>query len=839
MKKNIIVFILALAMIISAVPFQAFANESVNYATNPETAKDDQVVKIPDEALRVGLYKAIKNMSWKMLDIKDIKEEEITVGALKKLKKLDIHMGDNKTNKKVRDLTGMEFATALENVDLAKNSIEDITPIKISDALRNMKLHEQSVSISPETPEVKLPIKAHEQDKVTYKVDGKYGTIENNVLKLKKQDQKFTVEFDSHQGGFHNSRDVGGTGVTIVPSPTYDFKGKITVDVSKVRWEKPVEKGTVYFKDKDGKKIYEDENKTITLDVTKEGTFHLEGEETKDVEVEKFISEEKYTVDKNHSGYPIKNGEYGYHYLIDANRNFNPRTIYDKPKAVKVRFNHKGKNTEEKTFFINIIPSEIQEIRALKDGKVIGKDAVNVKGSERTFITVEGKKKGSEKFEPLSTNAYYLKDKPKQHIMKNSFILWTSNEEHVVEVFMKDNADVNCSFKAKSGHVGVEDFTISVPKRWPIHKWNKMSEKFSGIMQYDESDKNKQGNPKGFVVKMKPENASSWETKWEALTPEIAEYDPLHSNGIVPKKPGKAKFRVSSVLNPKLVKDVEVEFYYEKPLESVDFHKNAMDPVNGADYRIKAGENKELDIIATPEHASEQRFNWTYSKDGIVEVKDTVNVDVENVDTEKWTTHTLKGLKNGKVEVTGTPIDDTKGAKPIKFTVVVGNPYPEWKQEKDGSWYVEANGEKKTGWFEDKDKYPGWYYFDKDGKMQTGWLQLGNTWYYLKSSGAMATGWEQVGSTWYYLKSSGAMATGWEQVGSTWYYLKSSGAMATGWEQVGSTWYYLKSTGAMATGWEQVGSTWYYLKSSGAMATGWEKVGNTWYKFASSGAWIK
>ncbi|XVG98974.1 Rib/alpha-like domain-containing protein [Eubacteriales bacterium KG127] len=164
---------------------------------------------------------------------------------------------------------------------------------------------------------------------------------------------------------------------------------------------------------------------------------------------------------------------------------------------------------------------------------------------------------------------------------------------------------------------------------------------------------------------------------------------------------------------------------------------------------------------------------------------------------------------------------------------------PQWKQEKDGSWYVEEKGVKKSGWFEDKDKYPGWYYFDKDGKMQTGWLQLGDTWYYLKSSGAMATDWEQIGSTWYYLKSSGAMATGWEQIGSTWYYLKSSGAMATGWEQIGSTWYYLKSSGAMATGWEQIGSTWYYLKSSGAMATGWEQIGSTWYYFASGGAWIR
>ncbi|XVG96061.1 Rib/alpha-like domain-containing protein [Eubacteriales bacterium KG125] len=300
------------------------------------------------------------------------------------------------------------------------------------------------------------------------------------------------------------------------------------------------------------------------------------------------------------------------------------------------------------------------------------------------------------------------------------------------------------------------------------------------------------------------------------------------------------------------------EVKYDIPLLSIETTRG--------EYRVKVDDEIILDIIANPVNASEQRFHWSYSEEGLVEITDVPNADVEN-----RTMHTAKGLKNGRVEVTGTPIDNTQGAKPIKFTVIVGEEHkkpesnntgtdnsemnkpekpvepiveneptkPEWKQSEDGFWYVEEKGEKKTGWFEDKDKYPGWYYFDENGKMQTGWLKLGNTWYYLKSSGAMATGWEQVGNTWYYLKSSGAMATGWLKLGNTWYYLKSSGAMATGWEQVGNTWYYLKSSGAMATGWEQVGNTWYYLKSSGAMATGWEHIGNTWYKFASSGAWIK
>ncbi|MDO4710931.1 MAG: S-layer homology domain-containing protein, partial [Peptostreptococcaceae bacterium] len=45
--------------------------------------------------------------------------------------------------------------------------------------------------------------------------------------------------------------------------------------------------------------------------------------------------------------------------------------------------------------------------------------------------------------------------------------------------------------------------------------------------------------------------------------------------------------------------------------------------------------------------------------------------DPTNTNIPKWTTHAIRGLKPGTVRVTGTPIDQTKGAKPIEFTVAV------------------------------------------------------------------------------------------------------------------------------------------------------------------------
>ncbi|XVG96590.1 Ig-like domain-containing protein [Eubacteriales bacterium KG125] len=246
--------------------------------------------------------------------------------------------------------------------------------------------------------------------------------------------------------------------------------------------------------------------------------------------------------------------------------------------------------------------------------------------------------------------------------------------------------------------------------------------------------------------------------------------------------------------------------------------------LNKDNISLETGKKEQLKPTVLPDNATNKEVTWKSSNNKIAYVDWRGNV---------------KGISPGEAYITVTTKD--KGYTAIcKVTVVGGNAdiNPEWMQEEDGSWYVEQNGEKKTGWFEDKDTYPGWYYFDKTGRMQTGWVEVDGIWYYMDKSGKMSTGWLQQGGTWYYLKSSGAMATGWQDVGGTWYFFEKSGAMSTGWLQQGSTWYYLKSSGAMATGWLQQGGTWYYLKSSGAMATGWEQIGGTWYKFANNGAWI-
>ncbi len=164
--------------------------------------------------------------------------------------------------------------------------------------------------------------------------------------------------------------------------------------------------------------------------------------------------------------------------------------------------------------------------------------------------------------------------------------------------------------------------------------------------------------------KSNPEiNASDKEVVWEPLTEDIATHMEAFDNGIVPKKAGIAKFKVSSKSNPEISTEVSVEFRYKYPLTAANVEKE--------EYTVEEGNKLEFNIKATPEHATEQRFHWSYSKEGIVEVKDSVSQDALNVNTPKTTQHVINALKTGKVTVTGMPFDETGSCKPVSFDVVV------------------------------------------------------------------------------------------------------------------------------------------------------------------------
>ncbi|OOM80580.1 putative endo-beta-N-acetylglucosaminidase precursor [Clostridium puniceum] len=141
----------------------------------------------------------------------------------------------------------------------------------------------------------------------------------------------------------------------------------------------------------------------------------------------------------------------------------------------------------------------------------------------------------------------------------------------------------------------------------------------------------------------------------------------------------------------------------------------------------------------------------------------------------------------------------------------------------DGKLYNldDDSGAVKTGWMKKDDDT--WYYFGgDDGESITGWINDNGTSYYLDENGNIKTGWFQYGESWYYLDSdSGVMQTGWKQYGDSWYYFNPRGDMKKGWLEEKGNWYYLNSEGEMLTDtWipdEENSEEWHYVGSDGIM----------------------
>lgn len=84
-----------------------------------------------------------------------------------------------------------------------------------------------------------------------------------------------------------------------------------------------------------------------------------------------------------------------------------------------------------------------------------------------------------------------------------------------------------------------------------------------------------------------------------------------------------------------------------------------------------------------------------------------------------------------------------------------------WVQSGENWLFFGDNGEKKTGWIEDKGKK---YYIDPvKGTLATGWVQMEGKWYFLDtkeaSLGKLAEGWQWIdGYCYYFDAATGKMA---------------------------------------------------------------------------------
>lgn len=209
---------------------------------------------------------------------------------------------------------------------------------------------------------------------------------------------------------------------------------------------------------------------------------------------------------------------------------------------------------------------------------------------------------------------------------------------------------VSTTFKAVCKPVKATAMKVMVPETpveisdWDAHGF------YVGLRPFSEG---------GYDIEFTPANATNRDVTWTALDPEVAEHFTTHSAGIVPKKAGTARFIVTNTPDSELTQEVEVTFTYKNPLTRASVGNLEMAP----------GTEQALNISVTPEYATEQRFDWTYSRNGIVEVTDEIKTSEDGQ--SHWTTHSIKALHSGTVTVTGTPWDTTGGCDPVVFTVTV------------------------------------------------------------------------------------------------------------------------------------------------------------------------
>ncbi len=439
-------------------------------------------------------------------------------------------------------------------------------------------------------------------------------------------------------------------GVVKVTAEANGIKDEAVITIRKIK------DTDFYFQDAKTKEKKYVENGEIELMVTDFGHFFMEGEQNNSVQVKDWHSEE-------YVHHP-QSDEYSFWFWIDQDNRFHPRKVGEQKATLTYL---RDGNVFEKEFTLKVISGDVEEIRAyaMRDGQRFdlgGDNPLPVEGSERVKVFVEGKRKGKTDFELIPDTSYELVYKNKQHIIGSSFALW-SPETHVVDIRMLDDS-CKLSFKATSSYVPQTGFEGDVPARWPIHDWNNLGYKFVG-MRYHPMEEVEEWGSSGYTLRTLPHNASYHVINWESLNPEIAEYDPLHANGFVPKKPGKAKFVASLPEDSSVRREFEVEFYYLNPLTKA----SSVDKV----IEITQGEQKALKLSIKPKFASEQRFNWSCSGKGAVEIFDTVHVDPNDVNVEKWTVHNIKGIRPGRTEVIGIPYDETGDIekKTVRFTVMV------------------------------------------------------------------------------------------------------------------------------------------------------------------------
>lgn len=317
------------------------------------------------------------------------------------------------------------------------------------------------------------------------------------------------------------------------------------------------------------------------------------------------------------------------------------------------------------------VVAEMDEVKGLRltiDDEVIDKELV-VQGSEEVMLSPQ-----------VQVSDGIWKDLPPglfnySHTGKirgaNSRFYATEPGESTVSA---EGYGQSVTVDVRSEYVPVESVKPAPSGKYFIHGRNANSESSGDFLDLNLSDKT--GN-----VIVQPAHAS-YGDNWTLTSsdPSIAEYVPSFLRAVLPKKAGKVTLTATSndpKLDEKISGSSEIELAYLNPVTKLTMEKK--------DLKIKVGEKVDLPLkfIGTQsaiddgyKYVTEPEMAWTFSGDGKIEIaREALGKNVFTPGSKEYTVandeYYVVGISAGAVEVTGTPVDQTGGAKPITFTIDV------------------------------------------------------------------------------------------------------------------------------------------------------------------------
>lgn len=324
---------------------------------------------------------------------------------------------------------------------------------------------------------------------------------------------------------------------------------------------------------------------------------------------------------------------------------------------------HKADGTEQLAAEIRVVSAsnEIEELRLVLDGKVIDGSAT-VQGSENKSLEVQARYAGENEFKTMPSYLVKLE-------AENTDIL--STEYNTASFYFKKPGTSNLTVTDKNGGASI---TVSLTSVYvPI---TSIEPAISGTMEIHYRNSMGAGE---FIsipqtVFVEPSNASYKDNfTVESSDASIAEYG---SNAYTPHKAGTVTF--TAKINDKgreLQGSSKVTFVYKNPLTKVTGPSEEIELAQGTSQMLP------LTFVGQPDsfhEITEPDLVWTFSQKGIVSInRPNPLVQIRNTggpDDGNWVSSKefeVKALRPGTVVATGTPVDTTGNAAPVKLTITV------------------------------------------------------------------------------------------------------------------------------------------------------------------------